>query len=73
MAVSITHTHIGQHFDEGPSEVTILVLLEEGCGQAFVPNAPRTSNTVHILLNVAGEIIVDDMLDHGDIQASCCY
>ena len=46
------------------------ILLEEGCGDALVPDAPRPPNTMYILLHRGRKVIVHHVLDLGDVEAT---
>lgn len=41
---------------------------EEARGPAAVADAPRAADAVDIVLDVAGEVIVDDVRDRGDVE-----
>ena len=66
-------THIRQNFDEAPGQTEVPVLLKEGGGLSLVPNATSPTNAMHILLDVAREVVVDNMLHLRDVQASSCH
>ena len=75
MSVPVTYllisTHVSQHFDEGSGQVAVSVLLKEGGGETLVPYASCAANTMYVLFNIRGEIVVDDMLDHGNVKSPC--
>lgn len=50
--------------------MAVPVLLKESGGETLVPNASCTANTMDVLFNIGREIVVDDMLNHGNIKSS---
>ena len=46
-----------------------LVLVDEGGGDAGLAGAPRAPDPVHVVLDLVGEVVVDHVLDVGEVQA----
>ena len=47
----------------------VVGLVDEGGGHALGPRAARAANPVHVVLDVVGHVVVDDVLYAGKIQA----
>ncbi len=58
-----------QELEQITTDVPVAI-VEEGRGQAKVPHTTRAANTMDVLLNVAGEVKVDDVLHVWDVQSS---
>ncbi len=47
-----------------------VLVAEEGGGQALFARAARAPDAVDIIVNVSGEVKIDDVGDMGDVQAT---
>mmetsp|Transcript_145911 Transcript_145911/g.467706 ORF Transcript_145911/g.467706 Transcript_145911/m.467706 type:complete len:467 (+) Transcript_145911:92-1492(+) len=66
----------GQRRDQVSQDLGVRVPLIRGRhvearGPAAVPNAARAPNPVHVILDVAWEVVVDDVRHLGDVEAPC--
>lgn len=58
-----------EKFNQIPNNTTIAT-VEERCRDTSVTRTSSTTDTVHIVVNVGGEIVVDNVLDIRDVQTS---
>ena len=63
-------TYIREYFHESSSEGEVAVLLEERRRLSLVPDSPRASDAVDVLLDVIREVVVDDVFHLRDVEAS---
>ena len=61
---------LAQSVQQARSQVGVLV-VEEARGQARVARTPGTPDAVNVFVDVLGQVKVDDVLDVGDVQATC--
>jgi hypothetical protein len=48
----------------------LISTIEEGCTNASIASAARTSNTMDVIIDVRRKIIVDDMGDVGNVETA---
>lgn len=60
---------LDQQIDELSGDVVVLV-VEERRGQTHVTDTTGTTDSMDVLVDVAGQVVVDDQLDVGDIETS---
>ncbi|VUC19933.1 unnamed protein product, partial [Clonostachys rosea] len=53
------------------SDDTTVATVEEGGGNTRVSSTTSTTDTVNIVVDVSGEVIIDDVGDIGDIETTC--
>lgn len=58
-----------QELNEVANDV-LVTAIEERSAHTNIAGTSRSSNTVNIIINIAGEVIVDDMGDVGDIETT---
>lgn len=49
---------------------TGVLISEERCGKTLLSSAACTTNAVHIVIDICGQVKVDDMRDVGDVEAT---
>ena len=60
-----------QELDEITDNV-LVTAVEERSGDTNVTRTTRTTDTVHIVVDIRGEIVVDDVGDVGNVETSSC-
>ena len=63
-------THLCEHFDERASERRVALRVVEAGGAAQVAAATGAPDPVHVLLDVVRQVVVDDVLHVGDVEAA---
>jgi len=60
-----------EKLNEVANEV-VVAAVKEGGGKTSVTGTTGTADTVHIVIDIRWQVIVDDMSDIGNIQATSC-
>merc|ERR1719376_1440270 len=63
--------HISENLDQRPCQRSILPLIEEACCSSSVTNPTSSTNPVDVLVQLFGQVIVDNMHHVGDVKAPC--
>lgn len=51
---------------------TAVLIREEGCGQPLLARTASTPNAMHIVINVSGQVKVDDVGHVRNVQTTGC-
>merc|ERR1711970_1678301 len=63
--------HVRENLDQRPRQGSILPLIKEACCTSSVANPPSSTNPVDVLVQLFGQVIVNNMHDIWDVKAPC--
>jgi hypothetical protein len=56
-----------EKFNQVSNDATIAT-VEKGSGKTGISSTASTTNTMNIIVNISGEVVVDNMSDIGDLR-----